>query len=265
MARISIKDLANLKLEKSPWVMLTCYDATMARVFDKANVHALLVGDSAATVVYGYSDTTPITEEELLPLVAAVARGSERALVVADLPFGSYQISPEQALATATRFIKAGANAVKLEGGVTIRKQVEKLVNSGIAVMGHVGLTPQSANALGGYKVQGRGQDREKIIQDAASLEAAGAFAIVLEVIPQDLAQEITHAISIPTIGIGAGAETDAQVLVWQDLLGLTPEPLPKFVERYANLESEITSVVEKFKQDVKNKIYPDSSHWYHA
>lgn len=265
MARISIKDLAKLKQEKSPWVMLTCYDATMARVFDKANVHALLVGDSAATVVYGYSDTVPITEDELLPLVAAVARGSERALVVADLPFGSYQISPEQALTTATKFIKSGANAVKLEGGVNICQQVEKLVNSGIAVMGHVGLTPQSANALGGYKVQGRGHDREKIINDAKALEAAGAFSIVLEVIPRDLAQEITQAVAIPTIGIGAGDETDAQVLVWQDLLGLTPDPLPKFVERYADLESQITSAVEKFQHDVKNKIYPDASHWYQA
>lgn len=263
MSRVSIKDLVQFKQQKSPWAMLTCYDATTASIFDEAGIKALLVGDSAATVIYGYPDTVPITEEELLPLVAGVSRGSKHSLVIADLPFGSYQVSPAQALTTATRFIKAGAHAVKLEGGKNIIKQVETLVSAGIAVMGHVGLTPQSANALGGYKVQGRGLEREKIIEDAKALEAAGVFAIVLEVVPQDLAAEITRTLSIPTIGIGAGAETDAQVLVWQDLLGLTSDPLPKFVKRYANLADQITSTIKKFQHDVKNKIYPDQPHWY--
>lgn len=263
MARISVKDLAKLKLEKNPWVMLTCYDATMARIFDESEITALLVGDSAATVIYGYSDTVPITVEELLPLVSAVARGSKNAMVVADLPFGSYQISSEQALETATKFIKSGANAVKLEGGQRISKQVETLVQAGIAVVGHIGLTPQSINVLGGYKVQGRGEEGERILQDARALEAAGAFAVVLEVMPSSLASEITQQLSIPTIGIGAGPNTDAQVLVWQDLLGLTPDPTPKFVKRYANLEGEISQAIKKFQVEVKNKIYPDQSHWY--
>lgn len=263
MARVSIDELNNLKQKKSPWVMLTCYDATMARIFDSLKITALLVGDSAATVVYGYEDTVPITEEELLPLVSAVSRGSKQALIIADLPFGSYQISPEQAVATASRFIKAGAHAVKIEGGKSIIKQVTALVNAGIPVMGHVGLTPQSATALGGYKVQGRGEKREKIIQDALALQSAGVFAIVLEVVPEDLAEELTKILDVPTIGIGAGAQTDAQVLVWQDLLGLTPDPLPKFVERYANLTHQITTAIEKFQADVQNKIYPNQSHWY--
>ena len=263
MARISVTDLAQLKKEKIPWVMLTCYDATMARIFDEAEISALLVGDSAATVIYGYSDTVPITVEELLPLVAAVARGSKNTLVVADLPFGSYQTSSEQALETATKFIKSGANAVKLEGGQRVIKQVETLVEAGIAVMGHIGLTPQSINAIGGYRVQGRGEERERILQDAKALEAAGAFAVVLEVMPEMLASEITQHLSIPTIGIGAGPNTDAQVLVWQDLLGLTPEPAPKFVKRYANLAEEISQAVKKFRFDVRNKNYPDQSHWY--
>lgn len=263
MPRVSIKDLAKLKQSKTPWVMLTCYDALTAKLFDEANIPALLVGDSAATVIYGYQDTVPISEAELLPLVSAVARGSERAFIVADLPFGSYQISPQQALQTATKFIKSGANAVKLEGGERIIPQVKTLVDAGIAVMGHVGLTPQSVNALGGFTVQGRGSEREKIINDAVALEEAGAFAIVLEAIPADLASEITSRLSIPCIGIGAGLHTDAQVIVWQDLLGFTPDPVPKFVKRYANLASQITDVVNQFQQDVKNKKYPDESNWY--
>lgn len=264
MSRVSVKDLANFKTAKKPWVMLTCYDALMARIFDQAQIPALLVGDSAATVVYGYENTVPITVEEMLPLVGAVSRGSTRALIVADLPFGSYQVSAEQALSTATKFIKHGANAVKLEGGERVANQVKTLVDAGIAVMGHIGLTPQSVNALGGYRVQGRGEAKDQLIKDAKALEAMGAFAIVLEAIPENLAQEITHALQIPTIGIGAGPNTDAQVLVWQDLLGLTPDPAPKFVKRYAQLSDEISEIIKKFQQDVENKIYPDESHWYH-
>lgn len=263
MARVSIKDIANLKKAKKPWVMITCYDALLAQVFDRSQIPVLLVGDSAATVVYGYENTVPITVEEMLPLVAAVSRGSSNALVVADLPFGSYQISAEQALSTATKFIKHGANAVKLEGGQRIVNQVKTLVDAGIAVMGHIGLTPQSINALGGYSVQGRGEQHQQLIDDAKALEAAGAFAIVLEVIPANLASEITQSIAIPTIGIGAGAGTDAQVIVWQDLLGLTPDPAPKFVKRYAQLDEQISQVIKKFQEDVENKIYPDQSHWY--
>jgi 3-methyl-2-oxobutanoate hydroxymethyltransferase len=263
VARLSINDLTKFKKDKSPWVMLTCYDALIAQIFDRANIPVLLVGDSAATVVYGYENTVPITVEEMLPLVGAVARGSERALIVADLPFGSYQISTEQALSTATKFIKYGANAVKLEGGTRIVNQVKTLVAAGIPVMGHVGLTPQSVNALGGYQVQGRGAASEQIMADAKALEDAGAFAVVLEVMPQSLAKAVTENLQIPTIGIGAGPDTDAQVLVWQDLLGLTPDPAPKFVKRYSNLAEQIAEVVNKFQLDVENKIYPDQSHWY--
>jgi 3-methyl-2-oxobutanoate hydroxymethyltransferase len=203
--------------------MITCYDAMTAQIFDDAGFPALLVGDSAAMVVYGYSSTLPVTTAMLLPLVAAVERGSKRAMVIADLPFGSYQESPAQALATATRFMKEGnAHAVKIEGGARMAPTVKTLTASGIPVVGHIGLTPQSVHQLGGYRVQGRGESADQLLQDALALEEAGACAIVLEVVPQELAKQITEALHIPTIGIGAGADTDAQVIVWQDLLGLT-------------------------------------------
>jgi 3-methyl-2-oxobutanoate hydroxymethyltransferase len=216
-------------------------------------------------VVYGYDSTIPVTVDDLLPLAAAVVRGSRRALVVGDLPFGSYQASPKQALATAARFMKeAGVGAVKLEGGARVLPQVEALVAAGIPVMAHLGLTPQSVNQLGGYRVQGRGEDGEILMRDAKAMEAAGAFAIVLEVVPSDLAERVTRSLSIPTIGIGAGPATDAQVLVWQDLAGLTPGRAPKFVKRYADLGAQLSQAVSSWADDVVSGQYPGPEHEYH-
>jgi 3-methyl-2-oxobutanoate hydroxymethyltransferase len=243
--------------------MLTAYDALTARVFDEAGIPVLLVGDSAANVVYGHETTVPVTVDDLLPLVAGVVRGSRRALVVADLPFGSYQISPAQALETAARFLKeAGAHAVKLEGGSRVLPQVEALVDAGIPVMGHLGLTPQSVNAFGGYRVQGRGEDGERLMHDAKALQAAGAFAVVLEVVPAELASRVTSALSIPTVGIGAGVDCDAQVLVWQDMAGLT-ESVPKFVRRYADVRAELARAAHEFAEDVRSRRFPTAEHEY--
>jgi 3-methyl-2-oxobutanoate hydroxymethyltransferase len=215
-------------------------------------------------VVYGHDSTLPVTVDELIPLVRAAVRGSTRAMVVADLPFGSYQGSTEQALHTAARFLKeAGAHAVKLEGGSRVLPQVEALVSAGIPVMGHLGLTPQSVNVFGGYRVQGRGESGEMLLRDAKALEQAGAFAVVLEVVPAELAARVTEVLSIPTIGIGAGPSTDAQVLVWQDMAGLTPGPLPRFVKKYADLSSVLTEAVQTWAGEVVDGTYPGPEHEY--
>jgi 3-methyl-2-oxobutanoate hydroxymethyltransferase len=262
--RVTLRDLASAKERGERWPMLTAYDAMTARLFDEIGIPVLLVGDSAANVVYGYETTIPITMDELIPLVAAVARSTERALVVADMPFGSYQTSPDQSLAQAARFLKeGGAHAVKVEGGQRIVPQVEALVGAGIPVMGHLGLTPQSVNALGGYRVQGRGGSGERLLRDAKSLEAAGAFAVVLEVVPAELAQRVTDALSIPTIGIGAGNGCDAQVNVWQDLVGLTPGPRPKFVRAYGDVRNVIADSVRAWSDDVVSGQYPSSAESY--
>ena len=262
--RITTTDLLSAKHSGEKWPMITCYDALTAGLFDEAGFPVLLVGDSAAMVVYGFDSTIPVTVSDLIPLVAAVERGSSRAMVVADLPFGSYQESPSQALATATEFMKRGnAHAVKLEGGAHMAQHIQLLTQAGIAVMGHIGLTPQSVHGMGGYRVQGRGDAAEQLIADARALEAAGAFAIVLEVVPQDLAARITSEISIPTIGIGAGASTDAQVIVWQDLLGLTPGTPAKFVKQYADLRTLVRTSVNAWAHDVVNGTYPDATHAY--
>ncbi len=263
--RVTISDLLDAKTRGERWPMLTAYDATTARIFDEAGIPVLLVGDSAAMVVFGFDSTVPITVDHLLPLVQAVVRSSKRALVVADLPFGTYQESPEQALNTAITFIKDGhAHAVKIEGGEHVLPQVSALVAAGIPVMGHLGLTPQSINQLGGYKVQGRGEDGEKLIRDAVALEKAGAFAIVLEVIPTELAARVRDAVSIPLIGIGAGNSTDGQVLVWQDLVGLTVGRTPKFVKKYAEVGDTIRSAVTLWSADVASGAYPSESNSYH-
>ncbi|MDX2565436.1 3-methyl-2-oxobutanoate hydroxymethyltransferase [Streptomyces sp. TX20-6-3] len=262
--RVTHLDLLKAKHDSQRWPMLTAYDALTAKVFDDTGVPVLLVGDSAANVVYGYDTTVQVTIEQLLPLVQAVVRGSSRAMVVADMPFGSYQSSREQALETATRFLKeGGAHAVKLEGGAAVAAQVEAIVQAGIPVMGHLGLTPQSVHALGGYRVQGRAEAADRVAADAKALEAAGAFALVLEVIPAELAARITANSRIPTIGIGAGASCDAQVLVWQDLAGLTAEPGPKFVKRYANFRTTLTAAVDQFAAEVADGIYPAPEHSY--
>ncbi len=263
-SRITVLDLQKAKQQADTWPMLTCYDAMTAKLFDECGIPVLLVGDSAAMVMLGYDSTVPITVDELLVMVKAVTRSTQRALIVADLPFGSYQASVTDALHAATRMIKeGGATAVKLEGGARIAPQVAALVAAGIPVMGHLGLTPQSVNVFGGYKVQGKGDAAEKLIEDALALQAAGAFAIVLEAIPSQLATEVTVQLKIPTIGIGAGVNVDAQVLVWQDLMGLTTDPAPKFVKRYFNLRDEMKTAVDRFATEVKTKKYPESKHSY--
>ncbi|WP_043638195.1 3-methyl-2-oxobutanoate hydroxymethyltransferase [Nonomuraea candida] len=261
--RVTVRDLMAAKERGERWPMVTAYDAMTARVFDQAGIPVLLVGDSAAMVVYGYDSTLPVTVDDLLPLTAAVVRGSSRALVVADLPFGSYQASPEQALESAARFMKeSGAHAVKLEGGRRVLPQVEALVSAGVPVMAHLGLTPQSVNVMGGYRVQGRGQAGDELMADAKDLERAGAFSVVLECVPADLAQRVTTSLAIPTIGIGAGPATDAQVLVWQDLMGLTPRPA-RFVKRYADLADEMDRAVRAFADEVTTGAFPAPEHTY--
>lgn len=262
--RITTSDLVAAKARGEKWPMITTYDAITAGIFDEAGFPVLLVGDSAAMVVYGFDSTIPVTSDDLIPLVAGVERGSKRAMIVADLPFGSYQESPDQALATAMRFLKEGsAHAVKLEGGKHIVPTVELLTKSGIPVMGHIGLTPQSVHQMGGYRVQGRGEEGKTLLEDAIALEKAGAFAIVLEVMPHELAKEITTAVSIPTVGIGAGPHTDAQVIVWQDLLGLTPGKPAKFVKQYANLGEVVSKASSAWAADVISGAYPDLDHSY--
>lgn len=262
--RVTVRDIAAAKARGEKWPMVTSYDAMTAGLFDDAGIPVLLVGDSAAMVVYGYDSTVPVTVDELMPLTAAVVRGTKRAMVVADLPFGSYQSSPEQALDTAGRFLKgAGAHAVKLEGGQRVVPQVEALVAAGVPVMAHLGLTPQSVNTFGGFRVQGRGEDGERLIADAKALQAAGAFSLVLEAVPADLAARVTTSLTIPTIGIGAGPDCDAQVLVWQDMAGLTPRT-PKFVKRFGDLRTALTDAVQAYADEVVSGTFPDEEHTYH-
>ena len=264
--RITIRDLQLAKDRGERWPMLTAYDYSTARVFDEAGIPVLLVGDSAANVVYGYDTTVPVTVDELLPLVRGVVRGTSRALVVGDLPFGSYQASPQQALETAARFMKeGGCQAVKLEGGRRVVPQVEALVSAGIPVMAHIGLTPQSVNALGGYRVQGRGDEAaHRLLQAAKALQHAGAFAVVLEVVPSDVAAQVTTALNVPTIGIGAGPDCDAQVLVWQDMAGLRSGKPAKFVKEYAQVGDVLREAASRFGDEVRNGSYPDQEHEYH-
>lgn len=264
--RITIRDLQQAKANHERWSMLTAYDYSTARCFDEAGTPALLVGDSAANVIYGYDTTVPVTVDELLPLVRGVVRGSTRALVVADLPFGSYEASPTQALETAVRFLKeGGAQAVKLEGGHRVVPQVEALTNAGIPVMAHIGLTPQSVNALGGYRVQGRGDEAaHRLMLDAKALQHAGAFAVVLEVVPSNVAAAVTRALQIPTVGIGAGPDTDAQVLVWQDMAGMHGARKPaKFVKEFARVGEVLVDAARRFGDEVRTGSYPAAEHSY--
>jgi 3-methyl-2-oxobutanoate hydroxymethyltransferase len=261
--RLTIRDLAAAKSRGEKWPMLTAYDALTAAVFDSAGIPVLLVGDSAAMVVYGHDSTIPVTVDELIPLTRAVVRGTRRALVIADLPFGSYQASPAAALETSARFLKeTGAQAVKLEGGYRVVRQVEELVAAGIPVMAHLGLTPQSVNAFGGYRVQGRGEDGDRLMHDAKTLQSAGAFAVVLECVPAELAARVTASLEIPTIGIGAGPDCDAQVLVWQDMAGLSPRTA-KFVKRYADVASVLRDAAESFAADVVSGSFPTPEYSY--
>ena len=252
--RVTIVDLAAAKKRSEKWAMLTAYESMTAEIFDEAGIPVLLVGDSAGNNFLGEENTIPVTVDELIPLARAVVRGSKRAMVVADLPFGSYEASPELALATSIRFFKeSGAMAVKLEGAHI--ETVKKLVSSGIPVMGHLGLTPQSMHQLGGYRVQGR-TDGDAILEAALALEAAGAFAIVLELVPAELAARITAALSIPTVGIGAGVNCDSQVLVWTDLMGITKKA-PKLAKAYRNLRAEMLAATTEFADDVRAGNFP--------
>lgn len=261
--RVTVRDIAAAKARGERWPMVTCYDAMTAGLFDEAGIPVMLVGDSAAMVVYGYDSTVPVSMDELVPLAAAVVRGTKRAMIIADLPFGSYQSSPDQALASSARFLKeSGAHGVKLEGGQRVVPQVEALVAAGVPVMAHIGLTPQSVHTFGGFRVQGRGEDGERLLADAKALQAAGAFSLVLEAVPADLAARITESLTIPTIGIGAGPRCDAQVLVWQDLAGLTPRT-PKFVKQYADLRTVLGDAVRAYADEVVAGTFPDEAHTY--
>ncbi len=262
--RTRIHHLRELKERGERWPMLTAYDMYSAEIFDEAGIPVLLVGDSAANNVYGYENTLPVTVDELLPLVKAVSRGAKSALVVADLPFGSYALGPEQALTTAFRFMKeGGAHAVKLEGGARFAPQVEALSGSGIPVMAHLGFTPQSEHALGGFRVQGRGDAGEQLVEDALALQAAGAFSVVLEMVPADVAKRVTAELVIPTIGIGAGPDTDAQVLVWSDMAGMNRGRKQRFVKQYADVGGILLDAARRFGQDVRGGSYPDEEHSY--
>ena len=252
--RVTIVDLAAAKKRGEKWAMLTAYESMTAEIFDEAGIPVLLVGDSAGNNFLGEENTIPVTVDELIPLARAVVRGSKRAMVVADLPFGSYEASPELALGTSIRFFKeSGVMAVKLEGAHI--ETVKKLVGSGIPVMGHLGLTPQSMHQLGGYRVQGR-TDGDAILEAALALEAAGAFAIVLELVPAELAARITAALAIPTVGIGAGVNCDSQVLVWTDLMGITKKA-PKLAKAYRNLRAEMLAATTEFADDVRAGNFP--------
>jgi 3-methyl-2-oxobutanoate hydroxymethyltransferase len=254
-----------MKARRQPIAMVTAYDAPSGRLADAAGADVILVGDSAAMTVLGHDSTVPATMDEMIVLTRAVTRGARRPLVVADMPFGSFQISDEEAMRNAVRFVKeAGADAVKLEGGAPMLTRVRTLVGGGVPVMGHLGLTPQSATMLGGFKAQGRTAEKAvRLYDDALALEAAGCFAIVLEAVPAPVAARITESLTVPTIGIGAGGETDGQVLVWHDLLGLYAGHAPRFVKRYADLAAEIERAVSEFVGDVRDHRFPEEQHTY--
>ena len=269
--KIRITDLKRMKAERRPIAMLTAYDYPFARIFDQAGVDILLVGDSLSMVVQGNETTLPVTVDEIIYHLKMVARARRRALLVGDMPFLSYQVSAEQAVANAGRFLKeGGAEAVKLEGGVAIAGTVERLVQVDIPVMGHIGLTPQSVHRMGGHRVQGKREGRapgcrQRLLEDATALESAGAFAIVLEGMPSELAQDITSRLSIPTIGIGAGGGCDGQVLVMHDLLGLTECFVPRFVKPYAHLWQDVSAAALSYVREVREGAFPGPEHCYHA
>ena len=263
--KLSLPELTAMKQRRQRITMVTAYDARSARLADEADVEVVLVGDSAAMTVLGHDSTVPATMDEMLVLTRAVARGARRPIVVADMPFGSFQVSDERAIDNAVRFVKdAGADAVKIEGAGPMLTRVRALVDVGIPVMGHLGLTPQSVMLLGGYKAQGRTAAQAHRFYDAAvALERAGCFALVLEAVPPPVAARITDALGIPTIGIGAGADCDGQVLVWHDLLGLTPQPVPRFVKQYADLTAVIGAALRDYVADVRRGSFPEPQHTY--
>jgi 3-methyl-2-oxobutanoate hydroxymethyltransferase len=263
--RVRTRDLIAAKEHGERWAMLTSYDQYTASIFDQAGIPVLLVGDSAANNVYGYETTLPVTVDELIPLIRGVVRATKRALVVGDLPFGSYEEGPTQGLRTAVRFMKeGGCHAVKLEGGRRCAAQIAAMTSAGIPVMAHVGFTPQSEHVLGGYRVQGRGDAAEDIVADAHAVAEAGAFAVVLEMVPGEVTKRVTHDLAIPTIGIGAGPDADAQVLVWQDMAGMRTATAPRFVKRYADLAGALTEATRQFAEEVRDGEFPGPEHTFH-
>lgn len=262
--RVTVHTLARAKREGRSFAMLTAYDHAFARIFDQAGIDVLLVGDSLGNVIQGLETTLPVTLDEMVYHTRLVARGARRALVVGDLPFGSYQVSPEDAVRSAIRLVKdGGAQAVKLEGGATVQAAIRAIVAAQVPVMGHVGLTPQSVHAMGGLRVQGRSDaGRERVLADARAVQEAGAFAVVLEGMPRELARAITSELRIPTIGIGAGVDCDGQVLVQHDLLGLC-EWTPSFVRQYANLGALAAQAARAFAADVAHRKFPGDEHSY--
>jgi len=263
--KLSLPELAEMKRRGDRIVMVTAYDAPSGASADAAGVDVVLVGDSAAMVVLGHDSTVPATMDELLMLTRAVTRGAHRPLVIADLPFGSYQVSDEQAVSSAIRFVKeTGVDGIKLEGAGPMLSRVRAVVGAGIPVMGHVGLTPQTATMLGGFKAQGRTSAKAvRIFEDALALEEAGCFAVVLEAVPAPVAATITRALAIPTIGIGAGADCDGQVLVWHDLLGVYQGHAPRFVKQYAELAPVIENAIARYGADVRSGSFPEERHTY--
>ena len=263
--KLLITELAEMKARSQPIVMVTAYDAPGGRLADEAGAELVLVGDSAAMTVLGYDSTVPATMDEMLILTRAVTRGAQRPLVIADLPFGSFQVSDEDAVRNAIRFVKeAGADGVKLEGAGATLTRVRAIVDAGMPVMGHIGLTPQSATMLGGFKAQGRTAEKAvALVGDARALEAAGCFSLVLEAIPAPVAARITRELTIPTIGIGAGLDCDGQVLVWHDLLGLYAGRAPRFVKRYAEVGETIRKALAEFASDVRERRFPEEQHTY--
>lgn len=262
LKRVRTRHFASAKQSGHVITGLTCYDFLTAQIFDATGIDFLLVGDSAANTVFGYDSTVSVTVDELIPLARGVVRGAQRALVVADLPFGSYESNADQALATATRFMKeSGVHAVKLEGGVRVTEQIARIVGAGIPVMGHIGFTPQSEHGLGGHVVQGRGEDAAHLIADGKAVEAAGAFAVVVEMVPRSVATTLAQELTIPVIGIGAGNGVDGQILVWTDLAGMSTGRIPTFVEQYANLHETLTGAVTRWQDDVRSRAFPDAAH----
>ncbi|MCW2867354.1 MAG: panB [Marmoricola sp.] len=262
--RVRTHHLRELKERGERFAMLTAYDMYTAEIFDEAGIEVLLVGDSASNNVYGNATSLPVTVEELLPLTRAVSRSAARALVVGDLPFGSYQRSPEQAYDTAVRFMKeGGAHAVKLEGGREVAPQIELLTRGGVPVMAHIGFTPQSEHTLGGYRVQGRGEAAERVLADARAVQEAGAFAVVMEMVPGDVAAEVTRELAIPTVGIGAGPGCDGQVLVWQDAFGLRGGRMARFVKLYADLRTVLLDGARAYADEVRDQTFPGPEHTF--
>ena len=262
--RVRTRHFSNAKQQGIKITGLTSYDMLTAAIFDKAGIDFLLVGDSAGNNVLGYDTTVPVTLDDLIPLTRGVASAVKRAFVVADMPFGSYETSSDEALHTAFRFMKeTGAHAVKLEGGVRSVEQIRRIVSAGIPVMAHIGFTPQSEHGLGGHIIQGRGEAVDQLLADALAVQDAGAFAVVLEMVPSEAARRVTEALDIPTIGVGAGPHVDGQLLVWTDFAGYTSGRIPKFVKQYADLKGVLTDAVTRFREDVATHSYPGPEHSY--